>query len=148
MTKRWQSWFRREEKKAKRLLRDPVAVLRAADSVSEKARQARGPLARVWDDMQTAIRLVLAWARRDYRGVAPSTIVLILGGLLYFLSPIDAIIDAIPVLGLVDDVAVLGWVLAQVRSELDAFRLWEAQRQLAPSADAADPHGQPALRPA
>jgi uncharacterized membrane protein YkvA (DUF1232 family) len=136
MKKRWQSWFRREEKKAKRLLRDPVAVLRAADSVGEKARQARGPLARVWDDMQTAIRLVRAWARRDYRGVARSTIVLILGGLLYFLSPIDAIIDAIPVLGMVDDVAVLGWVLAQVRSELDAFRQWESQRQLAPSADA------------
>jgi uncharacterized membrane protein YkvA (DUF1232 family) len=151
MKKRWQSWFRREEKKAKRLLRDPVAVLRAADSVGEKARQSRGPLARVWDDMQTSIRLVRAWGRHDYRGVARSTIVLILGGLLYFLSPIDAIIDAIPVLGMVDDVAVLGWVLAQVRSELEAFRVWETQRQLAPPADAEGDVGtlsKPALRPA
>ena len=134
MNKRWQSWFRREKKKATRLVQDPVAVLRAADSASDKARGARGPLGRVWDDLQTAIRLARAWGRRDYRGVARSTIVLIVGGLLYFLSPIDAIIDAIPVLGLIDDVAVLGWVLRQVRSELDVFRDWESRHLLASDA--------------
>lgn len=138
MKKRWQSWFRREKKKAARLVQDPVAVLRAVDSASEKARGARGPLGRVWDDLQTAIRLTRAWGRRDYRGVARSTIVLIVGGLLYFLSPIDAILDAIPVLGLLDDAVVLGWVLRQVRSELDAFRDWESQRQLAPGPEAAE----------
>ena len=127
----WQSWLRREKKKAKRLVEDPLAVLRAADSASAKARDARGPLARVWDELQTALRLVRAWGRRDYRGVSRSTIVLILGGLLYFLSPIDAILDAIPVLGLVDDVAVLGWVFRQVRSELEAFREWEGASLLA-----------------
>jgi uncharacterized membrane protein YkvA (DUF1232 family) len=134
MKKRWDRWFRREKKKAARLVDDPVAVLRAVDRAGEKARTVRGPLGRVWDDLQTAIRLVRAWARRDYRGVARSTIVLIVGGLLYFLSPIDAILDAIPVLGLLDDAVVLGWVLRQVRSELESFRDWEGQRQLAPDA--------------
>jgi len=137
MRKRWQSWFRREKKKATRLVQDPVAVLRAADSASDKARGARGPLSRVWDDLQTAIRLARAWGRRDYRDVARSTIILIVGGLLYFLSPIDAILDAIPVLGLIDDAVVLGWVLRQVRSELDAFRDWESRRLLASDASLA-----------
>jgi uncharacterized membrane protein YkvA (DUF1232 family) len=131
--KRWLSWFRRDKRKAARLVKDPAAVLRAADSASEKARGAPGPLARVWDDLQTAVRLVRAWARRDYGGVARSTVVLIVAALLYFVSPIDAIIDAIPVLGLLDDAAVLGWVLSQVRSELEAFREWENRRQLAPA---------------
>ena len=131
MNKRWLSWFRREKKKATRLVQDPVAVLRAAERASEKAQGARGPLARVWDDLQTALRLTRAWGRRDYRGVGRGTIALIVGGLLYFVSPIDAILDAIPVLGLIDDAAVLGWVLRQVRSELEAFRAWEGHRQLA-----------------
>jgi len=130
MKKRWHSWFRREQKKAKRLVQDPAAVVQAATSADVKARGARGPLARVWDDTQTAIRLVKAWGRRDYRGVERSTIVLIVGALLYFVSPIDAIVDAIPVLGLVDDAAVLAWVLRQTRAELEAFREWEGQRQL------------------
>jgi uncharacterized membrane protein YkvA (DUF1232 family) len=134
MNNRWQSWFRREKRKAARLVDNPIAVLRAADRASDKARSSRGPLGRVWDDLQTAFRLVRAWGRRDYRGVGRSSIVLIVGGFLYFLSPIDAIIDAIPVLGLVDDALVLGWVLRQVRSELEVFREWESQRQLAPDA--------------
>jgi uncharacterized membrane protein YkvA (DUF1232 family) len=130
MKKRWYSWFRREKKKAARLVDDPAAVLREAERAGEKAGRARGPLARVWDDTQTAIRLVRAWGRRDYRGVGRSTIVLIVGALLYFVSPIDAIIDAIPVLGFLDDAAVLAWVLGQVRAELVAFREWEGRRAL------------------
>ncbi len=35
-------------------------------------------------------------------------------GLLYFISPVDAVTDLIPVLGYVDDVAVLGWILSQI----------------------------------
>jgi uncharacterized membrane protein YkvA (DUF1232 family) len=130
MTHRWRSWFRRDQKKAARLVRDPVAVLRAVDAASEQAPRARGPLGQVWDDVQTAIRLSRAWARRDYPGVGRGTIVLIVAGLLYFLSPIDAIIDAIPVLGFVDDALVLGWVVRQVRADLEAFREWERRHRL------------------
>jgi uncharacterized membrane protein YkvA (DUF1232 family) len=137
MKQKWRSWFRREKKKAARLVRDPVAVVRAADAAGDKARGARGPLGRLWDDLQTAIRLARAWGRRDYRGVARGTIVLVVGALLYFVSPIDAIIDAIPVLGLVDDAAVLAWVFGQVRAELDTFRDWEARRLLEPEPEPA-----------
>src|SRR3954470_22212615 len=122
MQRPWQRWFRREQRKAKRLLDDPVAVVRAVERADLKARRiggARGPLARVWDDLQTSVRLVRAWGRRDYVGVGRGTIALLVGALLYFVCPIDAIIDAIPVLGYLDDAAVLAWVAGQVRAELE-----------------------------
>ena len=128
MKKLWMPWFRREKKKAERLVENPLAVLRAADRAGDRAQTARGPLARIWDDLQTALRLSRAWSRRDYRGVTRGTIVLVVAGLLYLVSPIDAIIDAIPVLGFLDDALVLGWVFRQVRWELDAFREWETRR--------------------
>ena len=134
MKPRWQSWFRREQKKAARLVSSPVEVLRAADQAASKSHRVRGPLARLWTDLQTSVRLTRAWARHEYRDVSRGTIVLVLGGLLYFISPIDAIIDAIPVLGYIDDAAVLGWVLAQVRSELELFRDWEETRRLTAAA--------------
>ena len=124
----WKKWFRREQRKAKRLMRDPGALVRAVERADLKAKRiegARGPLARVWDDLHTSVRLVRAWARRDYAGVGVGTIILIVGALLYFVSPIDAIVDVIPVLGYVDDAAVLAWVIGQVRAELEAFRAWE-----------------------
>lgn len=128
----WRIWFRREKKKAARLVSSPLEVIRAADHAAEKARHARGPLGRVWSDLQAAVRLTRAWARHEYRDVSRGSIVLVLGGLLYLVSPIDAIVDAIPVLGYLDDAAVLAWVLGQVRAELDLFRDWEGRRQLPP----------------
>lgn len=133
MKQRWLSWFGRERRKAARLLEDPVEVLRAADAAAEKARSARGPLGRIWNDLQTSVRLARAWSRRDYREVSRATLALVVGGFLYLVCPIDAIVDAIPVVGFVDDAAVLAFVLGQVRSELEAFRDWEHRRQLAPA---------------
>ena len=136
----WRRWFRREQRRAKRLIQDPAALVRAVERADLKAKRiegARGPLARVWDDLQTSVRLVRAWGRRDYAGVGRGTIALIVGALLYFVCPIDAIIDAIPVLGYVDDAAVLAWVIGQVRTELDSFRSWEQTRSEAGPAEAA-----------
>ena len=124
------------------MIRDPRALVRAVERADLKAKRvegARGPLAKVWDDLQTAARLVRAWGRRDYAGVGRGTIALLVGALLYFLCPIDAIVDAIPVLGYVDDAAVMAWVVGQVRGELESFRLWEQTRSEAGPAEAAAP---------
>ncbi len=48
------------------------------------------------------------------------------GGLIYVVSPVDVIPDAIPVAGVLDDAVVIAWVIKAVRDELDAFREWEA----------------------
>lgn len=48
----------------------------------------------------------------------------IVAGLIYFVSPLDAIPDFIPGLGLVDDLAVLAWVMKTWGGELEAFRTW------------------------
>jgi len=98
MQRPWQKWFRRERRKARRMIDDPVAVVRAVERAGRKADRiegAQGPLARVWKDLHTSVRLVRAWGRRDYVGVGRGTIVLLVGALLYFVSPIDAILDAI-----------------------------------------------------
>ncbi|RMO67298.1 hypothetical protein ALQ27_103559 [Pseudomonas syringae pv. delphinii] len=47
---------------------------------------------------------------------------------MYFLSPLDAIPDWIPGLGMLDDIAVLAWVTKHLSDELDAFRAWRAQQ--------------------
>lgn len=49
----------------------------------------------------------------------------VLAGLAYFISPIDAIPDVIPVLGYVDDAAVIAWVLHQISDEVAAYRKWK-----------------------
>ena len=92
-----------------------------------KAEEHRTSLQAVWNDLQTMLRLIRDWIAGDYRQVSASTLVAIVGAVAYFLSPLDAVLDVIPVLGLVDDATVIGVVVSQVRGELTAFRTWEQQ---------------------
>lgn len=67
----------------------------------------RGPLAKVWDKV---ITLWEAFKSPDTPTVQKA---MIIGGLIYMVSPIDLIPDVIPILGLTDDVGVIGMVFNQ-----------------------------------
>lgn len=55
----------------------------------------------------------------------PSHIAMIGGGLLYFIIPTDFIPDMIPIIGLLDDIAVLTMISNSMRSELNEYRNWK-----------------------
>lgn len=82
-------------------------------------------LGAVWDDMKTTLRLLVAWARRSYLQVSAGSLVVLVAALLYFLTPVDLIPDALASIGFVDDVAVVTTAVETVRHELDRFRAWE-----------------------
>jgi uncharacterized membrane protein YkvA (DUF1232 family) len=70
----------------------------------------------------------MAWWRGEYRGISSQALLSVVAALLYFLSPIDAIPDALLGVGFIDDIAVLGWLLRTWSTELDEFRAWLAAR--------------------
>ena len=70
-------------------------------------------------------RLVRAYANGSYREISPASIGLVVAGILYFVTPLDLVPDAIPGAGLVDDVTVLAFVLARLEGELARFTAWE-----------------------
>ena len=55
---------------------------------------------------------------------------IIIGGLGYFISPFDIIPDAIPVVGYIDDMAVLMFVYSRVKSNLDDETIQKAKDKL------------------
>ena len=77
------------------------------------------------DDVRTLVRMVKAYASGDYREIPIGTVLTALGALIYFVSPIDAIPDFIPVFGFTDDAALIALALVAIRSDLDDFREWE-----------------------
>ena len=120
----WRRWFEEKRKRAERLFSQPQAALTTTDKAMAKAKRV-GKLGQSLTEIFTLGRLARAWARGDYREISRGTIVMVLGALVYFLSPIDAILDAVPVLGFIDDAMVLAWVVSEIRAELGDFRLWE-----------------------
>lgn len=57
-------------------------------------------------------------------------IILPLLGVLYIISPIDILPEvAVPVIGVLDDLAVLSITIPKLIKEVDKFLLWEAERK-------------------
>ncbi len=79
----------------------------------------------VIDDAQTLHRLANAYRQNNYRNISFVTLGLVVFGLLYFISPLDLFPDFIYALGLVDDIAILGFISSQIRDEIDEYRQWE-----------------------
>jgi uncharacterized membrane protein YkvA (DUF1232 family) len=94
-------------------------------AVARKSSSKRGLLKGLQEDLTLLQALCVAWWRGEYRAISPNALIAIVAGLLYFLSPIDAIPDWLPGLGFVDDLAVLSWVMRKWSAELDAFKAWK-----------------------
>ncbi|HEL1992292.1 TPA: DUF1232 domain-containing protein [Streptococcus suis] len=74
------------------------------------------------------ISMVRSYIRRDYNKLPKGTILAIIGALIYFFSPIDALPDFILGAGLLDDAFVLGTCLKLIKSDLSDFRDWQASQ--------------------
>lgn len=119
-------FFKRATERARRISTDPEKLRDIAQRAGRSAALREGQFAAVIDDFRALIRLVVAYARGTYRQIPIDNLVIVVGGLIYVVSPIDLIPDNIPVAGFLDDAAVVGWVIKSVTEELDAFREWEA----------------------
>ena len=81
-----------------------------------------------WETLQTMFRLIKASVSGEYTGVPTSTVAAAVAVLIYFISPIDLIPDFIPVLGLLDDVALVAWFSTTLKGEMEKFNEWELTR--------------------
>jgi uncharacterized membrane protein YkvA (DUF1232 family) len=103
-------------------------ALRLAASVFEKARRHRAELGTAWNDLQSLARLVRAWARGEYRAVPWRSLAVVIGALVYFVNPFDAVPDFLPGLGLVDDATLIALLVGSIRGDLQNFAAWEEKK--------------------
>lgn len=87
-----------------------------------------GVLQEYWEDVQTFFQMLGDYWNGSYREVPFATIAAIVGALAYLICPIDVIPDFIPVIGLVDDAAVIAICLKLVRTDIAAYRAWKHPR--------------------
>lgn len=122
--------FRILKEAASRVLQRRFRVLYLVRRAYRQMLSHSNVLSAVWRDLRTMMRLLLRWVDRSYRRVSWTPLVLIVGALLYFVVPVDAVPDALGAVGFVDDVAVISTVVGRIRHELERFRTWEQTRAL------------------
>ncbi len=119
--------------RAAMLVRSPTELralsLRAARKLADGTTQVSDKLRAVRDELEMLLALMKAWAGGEYRDVSTGTLITIAAGVLYFVVPLDFVPDFIAGLGLLDDAAVIGYVVSILREELVAFETWRLEKR-------------------
>lgn len=118
-------WLDKAAENAKGVINRPEVAARISARATKMASHYRGRLGDSFSDIQTMARLVAAWATGRYRAAPVRSIIALLGALIYFLVPLDAVPDFIVALGLLDDIAVIAKVVSMFRVDIEAFKQWE-----------------------
>ncbi len=122
--------FERFRQQAERIARSPQRVRKVVGDAYDKIARHSDEIGQIRTDLPVLLRLIRAWLGGEYHRIPLKAIVLIVAAVLYFLNPLDLIPDFIPVIGYLDDAAVLGYVLRTLHDELERYREWEEKQLL------------------
>ena len=104
--------------------KDLEKVINKSEEIKKKF-SAKGPLARFIEDGQLLIAIVKDYWSGEYRQVPYGSIASIVFTLIYVLNPFDLVPDMLPLIGQLDDVAVMGACLILVEQDLHKYKDWK-----------------------
>ena len=79
-------------------------------------------------DLKLLINLFKDWYSGVYREIPWYSIAAIILGFLYLISPVDLVPDMVPVLGQIDDVVIIRWILTHIaKQDLNKYRQFKTK---------------------
>lgn len=128
MEARKNKFFRDSVKKAAEILKSRrrlTALLSAAVAKLSHVNLGNINKSKFVEQIKVFGRMTKAYATGSYRGIPRKSILIVIGALVYFVTPIDLVPDFIPVTGLLDDFTVIVWVYNTLQGEIEEFMQWE-----------------------
>ena len=121
-------WLDRATGEAQEVIQNPSRVDEILLQLEDKLKEVPA-IGDTLSNLPTMIAMVKAWISKEYTTVSPKVIACLVGAVLYLLKKNDLINDRIPIVGIADDLAVMGLALKLSDPELEAFRTWRESRQ-------------------
>ena len=109
--------------KVEAVLKDTAALENILQSAEQKLSEIPG-VGQYAANLPTMLSMIRSYMTKEYTEVSYKVIATMVGALVYILKGNDMIPDKIPVVGALDDLAVLGLALQINAPELDAYRAW------------------------
>ena len=104
--------------------KDVEKVISRSEEIQRKF-SAKGPLARFVEDGKLLIAIVKDDWAGAYRQIPYGSIASIVFTLIYVFNPFDMMPDMLPIIGQLDDVAVMGACLILVEQDLHKYKDWK-----------------------
>lgn len=117
-------------KQAERIISSDTKVSKLLDEVFLKIGESSELFYKVQDSVIALARMLSSWVKGDYRNISTKSIIAVVAALIYFVNPLDLIPDFIPVIGQIDDIFVLGYLIKMLNKEIERFMAWEKEQEL------------------
>lgn len=112
-------------KKAEQTITSGTAISELIDEVFLKIGEASESFYKIQDTVLAMARMLRSWFNGDYKNISAKSIIAVVAALIYFVNPFDLIPDFIPVIGQIDDILILGYLIKIVNKEIERFMTWE-----------------------
>ena len=122
---KYKEWYKKYESKAREYFNDKEKVKGLFNEATQKAETDKDALDEIIEKLQLLLEVLQAWYKGTYKEIPKKSIIMIIASILYFVSPVDLIPDFIPVIGLVDDAAVIAFAIKQLSADLEKFKVWK-----------------------
>lgn len=116
------------KKEAEKLLNDEKKMNSFLNKLEGKF-SAIAAIKEKFQEIPLIVALIRAYMKKEYTEIPIGSIIALVSALVYFLSPIDLIPDAIPGIGYIDDVAVLAIALKFAYTDLEDFKKWKEKQE-------------------
>lgn len=125
--------------KVEAVMKDTAALENILQSAEQKLKDIPG-IGQYAANLPTMLSMIRSYLAKEYTEVSYKVIVTMVGALVYMLKGKDLIPDKIPLIGAIDDLAVLGLALQINAQELEAYRAWrEKANNVVEEAQTAEP---------
>ena len=122
-TEKAQGLLDRGVSEAQQLIQDSSKVDEILMQLEEKLKEVPA-IGKTLASVPLMISMIKAWITKEYTEVSPKVIACLVGAILYVVKKKDLIPDNIPIIGIADDLAVMGLALKMCKPELNAFSEW------------------------
>lgn len=120
---------------AQEMLQNPSKIKDLLGQMEEKVNEVPG-VADILRDVKLMVSMIRDYVTREYTEVSPKVIASMVSAVLYFVKKKDLIADNVPILGRLDDIAVLVGALKLCGPELEAYAAWKEGKRTAPTGEA------------
>lgn len=115
-------------RRAERLITSDSKLATLLDDVFLKVGELTEEFYKIQDSVIALARMMRAWLAGDYKNISKRTIIAAVAALIYFVNPLDIIPDFIPIIGQLDDILVLGYLIKYLNKEIERFMAWEEEQ--------------------
>ena len=119
-------------RQAKRILEEQSQLKALFGQVSKKLQTLNGShkqINELLEHVQLFLRMIKKSFSGEYSSFSNKTLLSLVFGLLYFVTPLDVVPDFIPLLGFSDDLSIIYFILKNFKSDIEAFKVWEFNQQ-------------------